>query len=181
MFGLVTGAAKYGSFAFTERMSSEQHISSIGPPQWVTDPNQPLPNVHPVWALQFIFLTTGSALSTDFLKLHPWMRWGNSVKFSFKWVISFFNTVLVMHCRFGSQLCFLMWDAWKRKGEGEKNNTHHTTPWCPSKSLRYQQEPAWLFHAPQAVLQVLLATRTAFDLVFSFHLLFRNSTFLALT
>lgn len=39
---------------------------------------------------------------------------------------------------------------------------------------------AWLFMHPQAVLQVLLAARTAFDLVFSFHLLFRNSTFLAL-
>lgn len=36
------------------------------------------------------------------------------------------------------------------------------------------------FMHPQAVLQVLLAARAAFDLVFSFHLLFRNSTFLAL-
>lgn len=36
------------------------------------------------------------------------------------------------------------------------------------------------FVHPQAVLQVLLAARAAFDLLFSFHLLFWNSTFLAL-
>lgn len=36
------------------------------------------------------------------------------------------------------------------------------------------------FMHPQAVLQVLLAARAAFDLLFSFHLLFWNSTFLAL-